>query len=804
MKAKTIIGLFIFIFSFSAHSQDVYIYSKNGNKIHFTKIDSIVQIKFKDGLNYSEKLAIARSINSEVDYSEISREQRICIPIDKNNLPDYKKLNSNNSLVYANQSLRYNDGTIQIPTEEVLARIKDGYEIKEILGKLNIEYENYRRIGHNVNSYLIILKNGESIETANFLYESGYFEHAQPSFLRLMMTSNTYYTNQWGLNNTGQSGGTAGIDINAPEAWGITEGYNNIVVAVLDQGVDLDHDDLEGNLLTGYDATDGSDGAVNGDCGGNYAHGTCCAGIIAAVDNTIGIKGVAPNCNIVSIRIGLTNNFYDPEIIEGMNYAWETADADIISCSFAGGSPNEDITDEISYALELGRDGLGCVVVIAAGNYNIDVEYPANCNPDIIAVGAINPWGERKSPTSSDGEQWYRYPPYNDYLGGSNYGNDLDIIAPGVFIPTTDIESSAGYNQSSGTGGDYYLTFNGTSAATPHVAGVAALVLSVNPNLTQDQVRDIIESTAQKVRTDIYTYSNHTGRSNGTWNNQMGYGLINAYGAIVAAAGGPISGSSSVCTSGTTFSISPPASFDSIHWNIGSNLNITSGQGTTSCTIAATGYGTSYVSVNVIANGHSVTVPQRTVYAALAVPPLYDISGSATIVRNSTEHYSVSLLPSQISTYAIFNYDWSITSRLQFQSSHSYQTDVYVKGITLGIGKVSFYTTNGCGTSTFDFPVRVVSGGMLSIYPNPASSEISIEIENDTKVDDTLNDISVSEQSTDTEYMVTIYDSSGVPVYTKIFSNNGIKINTSGLQKGIYYVTLMKGNEKYAGSFIIE
>ncbi len=155
-------------------------------------------------------------------------------------MPDYNKLNSDSSVVYANQSLQYSDGTMQIPTEKILARVREVYKIKEVLDKLNIKYESFRRIGHNPNSYLIILKNGESIVTANLMYESGYFEHAQPSFTRLHSSlDNTYYTDQWGLNNTGQNGGTVGIDINAPEAWEITEGCEDIVVAVLDQGADL-------------------------------------------------------------------------------------------------------------------------------------------------------------------------------------------------------------------------------------------------------------------------------------------------------------------------------------------------------------------------------------------------------------------------------------------------------------------------------------------------------------------------------------------------------------------------------------
>ncbi len=127
MKKSGIIGLLIFIVSFSANSQDVYIYGRNGAKELFSRIDSIVQIKFKDGVSESSKIAIIRSINRDVDYSGILKEQSIRIPIDKNNLPDYEKLNNNKSLVYANQSLQYKDGVIQIPTDKVLARIKDGY-----------------------------------------------------------------------------------------------------------------------------------------------------------------------------------------------------------------------------------------------------------------------------------------------------------------------------------------------------------------------------------------------------------------------------------------------------------------------------------------------------------------------------------------------------------------------------------------------------------------------------------------------------------------------------------------------------
>lgn len=354
---------------------------------------------------------------------------------------------------------------------------------------------------------------GNALELANLFYETGLFEASEPDFMCEIKTTDAndpMFNQQWGLKNTGQNNGVSGIDIKYNNASMITQGSSQVIVAVIDHGIQLTHPDL--NIYSkSYDTETGSSpSTVRGD------HGTACAGIIGAkTNNNIGVAGIAPNCPLMSISNNLLlTTDYHQKVADGFNYAWRNG-ASVISNSWHAGTPQSILTDAIQAAITNGRNGLGCIVVFASGKGNSSVNYPANAIPDIIAVGAMSPCGQRKSPTSCDGESWW----------GSNYGTTLDVVAPGVLIPTTDRTGSAGY-----TTGDYMSNFNGTSSACPHVAGVAALILSVNPNLSQKQVANIIEKTAQKV--GGYNYSITSGRSNGTWNNEMGYGLINAFAAV--------------------------------------------------------------------------------------------------------------------------------------------------------------------------------------------------------------------------------------------------------------------------------
>jgi hypothetical protein len=299
--------------------------------------------------------------------------------------------------------------------------------------------------------------------------------------------------------------------VQAPEGWSVTQGCPEVVVAVIDQGVDLGHPDIALHPQSWNASTDTPNGGPVG------PHGTCCAGIVAARgNNALGGIGVAPRCRIMAIA---TSTWADMDIAEGLYFAADHG-ARVVSMSF-GAYPAWNIWNfaPIRDALQYAHDR-GLVLVAAAGNENIPVSRFPGSDARTLCVGGSNRADERKRTGDTSSEPFW----------GACYGPDLDVLAPCLEIPTTDIRGAAGY-----TSTDYQPAFDGTSAATPHVAGLAGLLLCLCPELTNVDVRHLIESTCDKISPALYPYANVGTKPSGTWHSETGYGRINVKSALEAA-----------------------------------------------------------------------------------------------------------------------------------------------------------------------------------------------------------------------------------------------------------------------------
>ena len=381
----------------------------------------------------------------------------------------------------------------------------------------------------------------ELLEICNEYVESEHVVFATPNFIseyrREAGSAPTPPPQQWHLNNLGSMAGQiAGEDVGAIGAWKTTSGRSSVVVAVLDDGVDIDHPDLCSCIWRNPDGGSpdlyGRDFFLpdehpdhynprpkqfvypyNGRANDN--HGTACAGLVAAAGGSA--LGVAFSCRLLPVKI-----FHGPRLADSERVAnairYSAQRADVISCSWSG-----PFNSDIQYAIDeeakrFGRGGLGTAVFCASGNGGGAVRNPAAC-AGAIAIGASTDQAERAS--------------------YSNYGPELDLVAPssgGVqAIFTTDVvnPSGRGYNPGradlGGEDGLHTNGFGGTSAATPLAAGVAALVLSVQSSLDRDGVRDLLRRTADKIGDPkAYDANGHS--------NWYGYGRVNAERAVSEAA----------------------------------------------------------------------------------------------------------------------------------------------------------------------------------------------------------------------------------------------------------------------------
>jgi len=315
-----------------------------------------------------------------------------------------------------------------------------------------------------------------------------------------------YGARQYELKNAGQIAGLGNDDndMEVPEAWelAVSRGFDpvsaDVLVAVIDTGIDMIHPDL--NLDAGYDF-DGSPGG-----GARYSHGTAVAGNIGAIDNNgMGVIGTAPNVKILSIFFGYTNAntaaAIDLAVAKGaqvLNNSWGWV-----------GAPSADIENAIYDALAAGR-----TVLFGAGNgpdrppWTYDTMFPCNLTgtSNVICVGATSPTDEHKAAASSDGQ----------FFWGSSYiGHGPDVCAPGSWSYTTDETGIQGYNDGSGDiDWNYTHDFSGTSSSTPKVAGIAALLLSIDPTLIPSEIKRILGDTADDIDAPGEDNKTGAGRAN--------------------------------------------------------------------------------------------------------------------------------------------------------------------------------------------------------------------------------------------------------------------------------------------------
>ena len=294
----------------------------------------------------------------------------------------------------------------------------------------------------------------------------------------------------------------------AIEAWTRVRGRPEIRIAILDDGIEVEHPDLAAAIVGSFDAVDGDTFQEPNPWDD---HGTACAGLAAAIHNDIGVRGIAGGCSILAVRTAYSASpgsgwtISSSMICAAIDWAREN-DAAVLNLSWQC-APSSQVTAAIERARREGRSGKGCVIVVAAGNDASAVGYPANLS-NVVCVGATNEIDEPKTRNSSDGEVWW----------GSCAGPEVTIAAPGVRNFTT--ARSAGYRR------DFY----GTSSSAAIVAGAAALVLSAKPSLSEADVRRILVETADKVGGVPYDASGH--------HPLMGYGRVNVAAAVARALAG--------------------------------------------------------------------------------------------------------------------------------------------------------------------------------------------------------------------------------------------------------------------------
>jgi hypothetical protein len=653
-------------------------------------------------------------------------------------------------------------------TGEILLQPKEGMEIHEILRLISGEYLSYEATKYD--TYTIRIKDWQKvISLANKIYESDLVRYSHPNFIaaieRYQVTpTDPLYVQQYYLNQGNN------IDINAPQAWQLSRGLNQVRVAVIDDGVEA-HEDLNARVLQGFTPTDpnGFGAPLN-----NGAHGQACAGIIGATHDNVGIAGVSPCTQIIPINI-FTGQEDINDLRDAIDWAWNEGNAEVLSNSWGFQNQNANfdaITFAINRARTLGRGGLGSVVVFASGNENqtfSGITFPANVN-GVIAVGAVD----------RNGNIW-------NY---SSRGPQMDLVAPSGNVGgagdlvTTDRMGNLGYNN-----GNYANNFGGTSAAAPQVAGVAALMLSVNAALTESQVRTILQNTA----TDMGAAG---------FDNTFGFGRVNALAALQQALP-PITGNDLMCLSANftlqnvpagamaTWSVNPTNLFTGSTSGSGATANLnssgSSGQATLTYTL------TSPCGNLQIQRSFWVGTPQIT---NMRVNNMSYFTGMNVQLCPGNHWLNVTPVGGNPG-----NASWTVPSGIPHFVGTNTLDFTYPQNYSNSL-TISVRASNACGqgaNSNFFLSKKTfgcTSSFSMVIYPNPAKDQFSVEMM-------AIDKNAMTEEVPVMESAV-LLDKEGREIALGTRLAGKMTFEVSNLRKGIYFIHVVVDGELTREQIIIE
>ena len=555
--------------------------------------------------------------------------------------------------------------------------------------------------------------------------------------------------------------------INLWNTWDITTGISSIKIAVIDSGVNWNNPDLGygDDTYTNLDSSLEKDYLSDPyDQYGDW-HGTSTAGVIGAkTNNGEGVAGVAGGNNshgatVISYRIikGTTSpaTYVADAIIDATDDGVK-----VINCSFDCNS-TQDRIDAITYAYNH-----GVTIVCSTGNYNnSNITFPAS-DTRTIAVGAINNYDLRWSESSST---------------GSNYGSGIDLVAPGVDVFTTFTYT--------------YGNETGTSVASPFVAGTVALMRSMNSSLSPSQIRDILQKTATKI--SGYTYN-----SSG-WNSEVGYGVLNAFAAVLGACNTSFLEDTSICYgSSASFSLNNLPSGLTVQWSI------TDGYGPTTPTIQTSG------------NSCSITNNLSMTFSGKLNAKVYDGTNLiATLTKNLVLYsdfygqYTSDNLSGTIDYTHIFyvkpGYNTTITSLNLIGATVSYSnsgTTPSYFSLDPTLWKLYFtMPTNNNGIPVI-INVTDLCGNQFQLYAIPQSSyylNISYEGSN---INISLNENGNTLRNPSIEqpwsYEIRSATRGDIKASGKVYSSS-TTISTAGWPKGIYIVKATIGKEETTEKIIV-